>query len=139
MADLHWTEVDQVTTVWTDTPGPLKAGLLFRTGRADETLATAGMTHLIEHLCFSAANDPSPNHNGFVDGVTTGFFTMGQPKDVSGFLAKICAGLNSLPGDRLAGEKQVLAAENASRLLRFLLQPLDVAIWSRWIRAAGNA
>jgi hypothetical protein len=119
MTDLQWTEVDQVTTVWADTPGPLRAGLFFRTGRVDETLATAGVTHLIEHLSFTVVNDPSHQHNGFVGGVVTSFFTMGQPKDVSNFLAKICAGLNSLPGDRLESEKQVLAAENAARVYNF--------------------
>jgi hypothetical protein len=36
--EVHWTEVDGVTTVWVDSPAPLKASLLFRTGRADETL-----------------------------------------------------------------------------------------------------
>jgi hypothetical protein len=36
--EVHWTEVGGVTTVWVDSPAPLKAGLLFRTGRADETL-----------------------------------------------------------------------------------------------------
>jgi zinc protease len=118
MTDLHWTEVDQVATVWADTPGPLRAGLLFRTGRADETLATAGLTHLVEHLAFSAVNDPQ-QHNGIVGGLWTGFFTMGQPEAVSDFLAKICAGLNSLPGDRLESEKQVLEAENASRSYNF--------------------
>jgi zinc protease len=115
MADLHWTEVDQVTTVWIDNPGPLLAGLLFRTGRADETLATSGITHLIEHLSFSAVYDHSQLLNGFVNGVTTGFFTRGQPGDVSNLLAKICSTLNSLPGDRLESEKQVLEAEIASR------------------------
>jgi predicted Zn-dependent peptidase len=30
--------------------GQLTAGLLFRVGRADETLSTAGITHLVEHL-----------------------------------------------------------------------------------------
>ncbi len=115
MTDLHWTEIDQVATIWTDTPAPLQAGLLFRTGLVDETLAIAGMTHLIEHLSLSTVSDPSRLQNGFVGGVVTGFYTMGQPSDVSKFLENLCKALCSLPGDRLESEKQVLEAENASR------------------------
>ena len=115
MTDLHWTEIDQVATIWTDTPAPLQAGLLFRTGLVDETLAIAGTTHLIEHLSLSTVSDHSRLQNGFVGGVVTGFFTRGQPSDVSKFLENICNALYSLPGDRLESEKQVLEAENASR------------------------
>jgi zinc protease len=115
MIELHWTEIDHVTTVWTDTPAPLRAGLLFRTGRADETLATAGQTHLIEHMALSAVSDTTQHHNGFVGGAVTGFFTLARPHEVSSFFARICEVLTSLPGDRLEGEKQVLAAENAAR------------------------
>jgi len=42
----------------------MRAGLLFRTGVADETLATVGITHLIEHLALSSINDPLRRHNG---------------------------------------------------------------------------
>ena len=89
--------------------------MLFRTGLVDETLAIAGTTHLIEHLSLSTVSDHSRLQNGFVGGVVTGFFTMGQPSDVSKFLENICKALHSLPGDRLESEKQVLEAENASR------------------------
>jgi hypothetical protein len=115
MIDVHWTEVDQVITVWTDAPAPLRAGLYFRTGRADETLATAGLTHLLEHLALSTMSDPTKLNNGFVGGAVTGFISMGQPEDVSSFLTNLCNALNSLPGDRLDSEKQVLEAENATR------------------------
>ncbi len=115
MTELHWTEVDQVTTIWTDAPSPLRAGLLFRTGSGDETLAMAGWTHLIEHLALSTVSGTAHRHNGFVGGVVTGFFTIGQPQEVSSFLASICEALTSLPSNRLEGEKQILAAENATR------------------------
>jgi zinc protease len=115
MEELHWTEVDHVTTIWTDAPPPLRAQLCFRTGQADETLATAGQTHLIEHLALSTLGDTPQDQNGFVGGAATGFFKVGQAQAVTGFLAGVCAALTSLPGDRLEGEKQVLAAENAAR------------------------
>jgi zinc protease len=114
MTDIHWTNVDGVTTVWTDAPEPLRAGLLFRTGRVDETIATSGLTHLIEHIALASTGDDS-QINGVVAGQFTGFFTMGRPEYVTEFFSKLCEALVSLPGDRLDSEKQVLAAESATR------------------------
>ena len=48
------TEVDGVPTLLAPRNGPLAAGLTFRVGQADETLATAGITHLLEHLTSNA-------------------------------------------------------------------------------------
>lgn len=115
MSELHWTEIDQVTTVWADAPPPLRAGLLFRTGRIDETVLTAGYTHLIEHLALPSVGSTTQPQNGFVGGAATGFLTMGQSDRVAEFMAGVCRALTSLPADRLDGEKQVLAAENAAR------------------------
>ena len=72
MAELHWTEVDGVTTVWGNGGTPLIGALLFRTGRADETLVTAGQTHLIEHLVLSDIEDPAHRNNGFVANLPDG-------------------------------------------------------------------
>lgn len=119
MSELHWTEINNVTTIWVDAPGPLRAGLFFRTGRVDETLITAGHTHLIEHLTLSSISDPSQHNNGFVSGAITGFVTIGHPEEVSGLLQKICAVIQMLPGDRLESEKQVLEAESATRRYDF--------------------
>ncbi len=119
MEQLHWTEVDQVVTIWTDAPPPLRAGLLFRTGRADETLATAGQTHLIEHLALSSMGDISQNQNGFVGRAATGFFKMGQTEEVAAFLSGVTEALTSLTCDRLESEKQILRAENAARKYDF--------------------
>ncbi len=115
MTDIHWTEVDNVATVWTDAPPPLKAGLLFRTGLADETLPTAGQVHLVEHLALSAVGDPAHRHNGLTSGIFAGFFSIGSAQEVSGFLASICEALVSLPGNRLEDEKKILEAESASK------------------------
>jgi predicted Zn-dependent peptidase len=115
MAEFHWAEVDGVATVWAETAGPLRAGLLFRTGRADETLITAGHTHLIEHMTLSAMNANAQTSNGFVGGINTGFITIGSPEDVSTFLMGVCRALQSLPADRLEAEKQILMAESAAR------------------------
>jgi zinc protease len=114
MSDFHWAEVDGVATLWTEAPSPLRAGLLFRAGYADETLPSAGQTHLIEHMALARMTDRFLNSNGSVDALITGFYTMGSPNDVCTFLAGVCEGLTVLPADRLEAEKQILAAEFAS-------------------------
>jgi zinc protease len=113
--ELHWTEIDGVPTVWTRGEGPLRAGLLFRSGRADETLVTSGQTHLVEHMALSTISDPARCHNGVVGPTFTGFGTMGRPEDVSAFVSSLCDALAHLPSDRLETEKDVLAAEAAAR------------------------
>jgi zinc protease len=115
MVELHWTEVDGVTTVWAETRRPLMAGLLFRAGRADETLATAGQTHLLEHMALSTLLNAPERQNGTVAGAFTLFSMMGSPDEISAFILGVCRALGSLPGDRLEAEKRVLAAEAAAR------------------------
>lgn len=113
MTELHWTEVNGVATVWTEAPDPLRGGLLFRTGRADETLVTAGQTHLLEHTVLSVINNRFSN--GTVANLVTSFVSMGRPEDLSAFFSRVCEVLQSLPADRLEAEKKVLPAEAASR------------------------
>lgn len=114
MSPIHWTEVDGVPTVWTDTRGPFFALLQFRTGRADETYLTAGRTHLLEHLAMSAVEDPSRRQNGFVTTLLTGFHASGRPDDVVAFLSGVCQALRDPPGGRLEVEKRILGAEAAT-------------------------
>lgn len=120
MEMIHRTEVDGVMTIWAEASPPYRAALLFRTGRADESLATSGQTHLIEHLTLSKYGELSHRLNGFVGGSLTGFMIVAQPDEVRNFLSDATSDLSSLPADRLESEKQVLAAENASR-------PFDLA------------
>jgi hypothetical protein len=42
--------VGGVAIFWADAPRPYEVQLLFRGHRADEALATSGITHLVEHL-----------------------------------------------------------------------------------------
>jgi hypothetical protein len=120
MTELHWSEVDGVAVVWAEGRGPLSAGLLFRTGLADEVLATSGQTHLLEHLALSTVPDAYERQNGYVGGVVTGFVTRGSPAEVSAFLQSISCALATLPGDRLDAEKQVVEAEVAARPYDFI-------------------
>lgn len=115
MVDFHWTDIDGVTTIWAETNAPRAAGLLFRTGRIDETVTTTGYTHLIEHMAIAASGEHARHSNGAVTDAFTGFYTTGHTEDVTAFLRGICQALANLPGDRLDSEKQILAAESRSR------------------------
>lgn len=89
-------------------------GIMFRVGRADETLSTSGLSHLVEHLALQqrAAGDHA---NGATGDQVTHLFTTGTRDEVVAFLNEVCAHLRDLPLQRLEVEKQILRTEAASR------------------------
>jgi hypothetical protein len=90
--------------------------LLFRVGRFDETLPTAGITHLVEHLTLSRHHKALYNFNATVSGRFTAFFAeTGDPADVADFVAAVCGGLAADYADGLDREKRILRTEAASR------------------------
>ncbi|MBT2467655.1 hypothetical protein J7E97_07175 [Streptomyces sp. ISL-66] len=108
------TTVDGVRTLLAHQPGPgpVTAGLLFRVGRADETLATSGITHLVEHLALHRHVPPGdPHHDGATAPAHTGFQVTGTPAEVVAYLNGVCASLRDLPVERLETEKEILRTE----------------------------
>ena len=120
---VRWTQVDGVNVAWADEPGPLRAQLIFRIGKADEHLRINGITHLIEHLALFPLGQQPHYQNGTVRTSLTSFETAGDPAEVSAFLAGVCTSLGDLPTDRLTLERRVVETE-ARR-------------WSGGIRAAA--
>jgi zinc protease len=109
------TEVDGVPTLWAAAEGALRAGLVFRVGRADETLARGGVTHLVEHLALHPIGQTDHHFNGVTGPITTAFFTQGDPGEVTQFLAGVCRSLQALPMDRLPAERGILRTESSGR------------------------
>lgn len=109
------TEVDGVQTLLTPKSGPLVAGLTFRVGRADETLATAGITHLLEHLALHHNGLSDYHYNGATGSVVTHFHMQGNEDDVVKYLIGVSDALANLPLHRLETEKGILRTEAASR------------------------
>ncbi|MEU6866152.1 insulinase family protein [Streptomyces sp. NPDC046876] len=109
------TTVNGIRTVLAPCPGPLSAGLLFRVGRADETLATSGITHLVEHLALHRHGMGDLHYNGATAAAYTHFHVTGTPADVAEYLGGVCAALRDLPMDRLETEKEILRTEAAGR------------------------
>lgn len=154
-----------VPVFWTESGDEMTAGLVFRVGRADESLARGGITHLIEHLAlYSLGASGSTHYNGQVDAVTTTFVTRGGPEEVTGFFKAVCAGLRELPVERLETERQVLRTEADQRrpaiaepllIARYgadtyglpaypefgigMLQPDELRSWTRRYFTRGNA
>jgi len=115
--DVRTTEVDGVRVVWLPVEGPLIGSLMFRSGRADETLATSGLSHLVEHLALYpiGSGGHATQFNGYVDSLSTVFHASGEPSDVADFLGRVCAGLADLPFDRLDAERRILRSEADQR------------------------
>ncbi|GII99024.1 putative Zn-dependent peptidase [Sediminihabitans luteus] len=110
-----FTHVDGVPAVLVPREGPVTAGITFRVGMADESLATSGITHLVEHLALHGLGEVEAHHNGTTTMTTTTFHVTGSPAEAAAFLTGLCASLRDLPTERLATEKNVLATESAHR------------------------
>ncbi|MFC7221301.1 insulinase family protein [Streptomyces polyrhachis] len=112
---IRTTTVSGVRTVLAARPGPMAAGLLFRVGRADETLATSGLTHLVEHLALHERGLGEGHYNGATADAYTHFHVQGTPREVLAYLNGVCAALADLPLHRLETEKEILRTEEAGR------------------------
>ncbi|MFI7500431.1 M16 family metallopeptidase [Streptomyces sp. NPDC049687] len=94
----------------------ITAGLFFRVGRADETLATAGITHLVEHLALHRLGLSDLHYNGATANAYTLFHVTGSEEEVVRYLNSVCEALRGdLPMDRLETEKEILRTEAAGR------------------------
>lgn len=109
-------EVDGVPVVWQEAPGPLRAALMFRVGRRDETFTTGGISHLVEHLVMGSLSRSHLDRNASVEIGTTTFTATGRPEQVADFLTSVCTALDDLPTARLATEAAVLRAESSAAI-----------------------
>jgi predicted Zn-dependent peptidase len=112
---IHHFEVDGVPAVFAQRPGPFAAGLVFRVGWADETLARHGVTHLVEHLALHRSGVADHHINGATAALHTHFLIEGTEQEVDSFLLTVCQSLTSLPMERLETEKDILRTEEAGR------------------------
>ncbi|MDP9797902.1 hypothetical protein J2S43_006414 [Catenuloplanes nepalensis] len=107
-------EIDGVPVLHAPAPGPLRAGLVFRAGRADETAATAGVTRLAEALVLHRAGAPDGDRGG-VSPVVTTFTARGTADEVTAHLHRVCAALAADPAPHLDPVRAALVAEAAHR------------------------
>jgi zinc protease len=107
--------VDGVPVVHIGAPGPVRAGLAFRVGSADETLPQRGLTHLVEHLALHGQLGVAEHRNGVTGGSVTQFTVSGSEQQVVTFLNHVCAALRELPVERLEAERSILRVEAQGR------------------------
>lgn len=103
--------VDGVPTLVAPAPGPIRAGLMFRVGEADETLATHGITHLLEHLALHDQTPADYHANGLTGAATTQFVVQGDAEAVTTYFERVGNALANLPYHRLDAEKDILRVE----------------------------
>ncbi|QKW35760.1 hypothetical protein HUT06_18385 [Actinomadura sp. NAK00032] len=116
--DVTRTEIDGVPVFWSEgapADDGYRAALVFRVGRADESLSRGGLSHLVEHLVLHALGDTEYHHNGVVGADTTMFVTHGEPEKVADFLTAVCHSLGAPPMERLEAEKNILRTEAEGR------------------------
>ncbi|MEU3981576.1 insulinase family protein [Streptomyces sp. NPDC026672] len=160
-ATVHLIEVDGIPTLFAHTTGPLRAGLVFRVGVADETLGRAGITHMVEHLALHRQGLADYHFNGATKAGFTHFHVEGAEHEVVAYLHGVCASLADLPMERLETEKEILRTEESRRDVGQLplwrygaqgyglvsypewgvrgLRPDDVRQWARDRFTRGNA
>lgn len=115
--EIEQTTVDGVTVLRSaSTTGRNTAALMFRVGRFDETLPTAGITHLVEHLTLSGHRKALYKFNAAVGGRFTRFVADGaDAAQTTGFITAVCGGLAENYAEGLGKEKRILRAEAAAR------------------------
>ncbi|QIQ03158.1 M16 family metallopeptidase [Streptomyces liangshanensis] len=114
-AGIRLTEVDGVRTLLAAGSGPITAGLVFRVGAADETYATSGITHLVEHLALFRHGVSDLHYNGATATTYTIFHATGTADEVVTYLSGVCDALRDLPLERLETEREILRTEAAGR------------------------
>ena len=125
-------DIDGVPVFTAPGPGRATAALVFGVGIRDESYATLGVTHLIEHLAMGTLPKSHLDSNATVDVESTVFYASGRPQAVADFVTRVCAALSDLPTDRMDLEMGVLEAENCAGS-----HPTAAALWGARFRLNG--
>ena len=91
----------------------LDAGIVFGVGHCDETLATSGFSHLVEHLALRGLEGDGVN--GSVRGAVTEFHIRGTRAQIGEFFEQLGPRLAAPPIEDLNVERRVLLAESDYR------------------------
>lgn len=95
--------------------GVVRAALAFRVGWADETLATHGLGHLIEHIVLAPLGQPTFTWNGTTSADRMTFYCQGTDEQVAWFLNAVAANIRNLPLQHLDVERRILRTEACHR------------------------
>jgi len=126
--EIHRQVRDGVPVFSTPSAPDFVGALMFRVGVSDETIATRGLTHLVEHLALFQLGRRDHPVNGFVDGLRTVFHATGTPDQVASFFRDLIAALADPPLSRIRNEARVLRTE----AMRHGADPAQSLLWQRY-------
>ena len=112
--ETHLDEIDGVRVLWTDLPVDPTMTLFFGVGHKDMAPATAGITHLVEHLVMRRVGHVSIPNNAESGMVTTNFYATGAPARLVDFVQRVCeavAWLSEVTDQDLELERRTILAE----------------------------
>ncbi len=104
-----------VYTLFVERDDPVtRAGLVFRVGQADESLAVRGLTHLLHHLALHEVTGGAVHDHGSVGVVHTEFTASGDAAEVARVINGVCAALREPPTDLLPTVREQLEGEDVA-------------------------
>lgn len=112
VATVERLEIDGVPVFRVPGQGPTGITLMFRVGRADETVPTTGITHLVEHMALTALDPPSGQWNGMTMLDRTMLWGSGDAATLVEPMARLCRLLADLPTGEVARESGILRTES---------------------------
>ena len=122
-------EVDGVRTLVADLAVDPTITLLFGVGYVDATPATAGITHLVEHLVMRRVGYVAVTNNAESGLLWTSFYAVGAPSDRADFVRRVCAaitGLADITDADLDVERQAILAEIGPAAIYAARDPFSV-------------
>lgn len=109
------TTIDGVYTLFVEQDAAeTRAGLVFRVGQADESLAVRGLTHLVQHLALHEVSGGRVHDHGSTGVVHTEFLASGTADEVAGVLNAVCAALREPPTHLLASVREGMESEDVA-------------------------
>ncbi len=124
LPNLRWASLNGLPAFWIESSEPFAAGLVFRVGRADETLSTAGVTHLVERLAFASLAPRTILDNATCEAAFTSFHATGNEEDVVAFVEQAARGVYLLETAAMDREIEAMRAprrnDERDRLSRLL-------------------
>jgi zinc protease len=113
--NLEETTIDGVYTLFVPRDDPTtRAGLVFRVGQADESLAVRGLTHLVQHLALHEVSGGNVHRHGSTGVMHTEFTASGTGEEVAEFLSSVAAALREPPTHLLGTVREVLESEDVA-------------------------
>ncbi len=113
--DVRHTEVDGVPALVADLAVDPTLTLMFGVGYSDATPATAGITHLVEHLVMRRVGYVPVPTNAESGLRYTSFYAVGDPAERAGFVRRVCEAITWVTGSitdaDLDVERQTILAE----------------------------